>query len=390
MRDTYDVLVVGGGPAGSMAALTAANRGLSVFLAERDLVIGNPVRCAEGVDEKGLSEFFPPRPEWIAAEINSYCLVAPDGSRVVMNTQGNRGFILERLRFDRMIAEKAAEAGTEILTGAEATGISPFENGYRTVHLGNHGWKRDVRARVVVAADGVESRVARWAGLASHASVHDMETCAQVTLGGIECEPDMFRLYFTNRFAPGGYAWLFPKGPRTANVGLGISGDYAARKRPSAYLEEFLSEHFPGASSVSRTVGGVPCSGGIKKVYADGLMVCGDAAHMANPITGGGIINGMIAGSLAGEAAAEALAKGAAPERALSPYARRCEDRFGAMNRRFHAIKEGIFKIPDQRLNEIAKEILAVAPDKRTPIRVLRAAVIHQPQLLLLLAKVVL
>ncbi|MHB9027674.1 MAG: NAD(P)/FAD-dependent oxidoreductase [Candidatus Latescibacterota bacterium] len=390
MRDTYDVAVIGGGPAGSMAAMTAASRGLSVFLAERDPVIGNPVRCAEGVDEKGLTEFFQPRPEWIAAEISAYCLVAPDGSRVVMNTQGSRGFILERLRFDRMVAEKAAEAGAEIMTGVEATGISSFENGYRTVHLGNHGGKRDIGARVVIAADGVESRVARWAGLSSHASAHDMETCAQVTLGGIECEPDMFRLYFTNRFAPGGYAWLFPKGPRTANVGLGISGDYAAVKRPAVYLEEFLSEHFPGASAVSRTIGGVPCSGGIKRICADGLMVCGDAAHMANPITGGGIINGMIAGRFAGEVAAEALVKGAATERSLASYARRCEDRFGAMNRRFHAIKEGIFKIPDQRLNEIAREILTVPPEKRTPIRVLRSAVMSQPQLLLLLAKVVL
>jgi digeranylgeranylglycerophospholipid reductase len=258
------------------------------------------------------------------------------------------------------------------------------------VHLGNHEGKRDVRARVVIAADGVESRVARWAGLATHATPHDMETCAQVTLGGIECEPDMFRLYFTNRFAPGGYAWLFPKGPRTANVGLGISGDYAAVKRPSAYLKEFLSEYFPGASAVSRTYGGVPCSGGIEKIYTDGLMVCGDAAHMANPITGGGIINGMIAGRIAGEIAADSLAKGMATARALSPFARRCDERFGAMNRRFHSIKEGIFKIPDQRLNEIAREILTVSPEKRTPIRVLRAAVRHQPQLLLLLAKVVL
>ncbi len=390
MRDTYDLAVIGGGPAGSMTALTAAERGLSVLLVERDWVIGSPVRCAEGVDEKGLSEFFTPRPEWIAATITAYCLVAPDGSRVVMDTQGNRGFILERLIFDRMIAEKAAEAGALVQTGVEATGLSPFEEGYRRVSLRRNGERCEVRARVVVAADGVESRVARWAGLFTHSSVHDMETCAQVTLAGIDCEPETFSMYFTNRFAPGGYAWLFPKGGKTANVGLGISGDYAARRRPAEYLDDFLNEHFPGASVVSSLVGGVPCTGGIRKLTADGLLVCGDAAHMANPVTGGGIINAMLAGRFAGETAAEALAKGAAEERALAGYAKRCDDRFGAMNRRFYKIKEGIFNIPDDRLNEIAREILGVPMEKRSPLRVLRAAVVHQPQLLLLLARVVL
>jgi len=390
MRDKYDVIVAGGGPAGSMAALTAAGKGLSVLLVERDPSIGSPVRCAEAVDEKGLRDFFEPSPEWIATEITSYCLVAPDGIRVVMNTQGNNGFILERLIFDRMVAEKAAEAGAEVITGVEATGVSGFECGFRAVRLGNHNWRREIRARVVIAADGVESRVARWAGLRTHANAHDMETCAQATLGGIECEPEMFRLYFTNRFAPGGYAWLFPKGPRTANAGLGISGDYAMVKRPAVYLEEFLSEHFPGASIVSRTVGGVPCSGGIPKVFADGLLVCGDAAHMANPITGGGIINGLISGRIAGETIAEALAKGDAIEHALSPYARRCNGRFGDMNRRFHKIKEGIFKIPDRRLNEIAREMVKTPLEKRTPVRVLTAAVMNHPQLLMLLAKVAL
>ena len=159
----FDIVVVGGGPAGTMAALTAADMGLSVLLVERDNVIGNPVRCAEGVDEKGLSEFFEPDFLWIASEITGYSLVAPDGTVVDINIGGYKGFILERQIFDRMIAEKAAAKGATVVTGVEAVGMSDYNNNSRTVNLRNDEREWNVKAGIVVAADGVESRAARWA-----------------------------------------------------------------------------------------------------------------------------------------------------------------------------------------------------------------------------------
>jgi digeranylgeranylglycerophospholipid reductase len=386
--ETYDVVVIGGGPAGSMAALTSAENGFSALLVERHPIIGSPVRCAEGVDHKGLSQFFSPSPEWIASTIQSYILVAPDGTKVVMSTDGNKGYILERVVFDRMIAAKAADKGARIMTSVEAVGMTGYSEGFRVISLSGSERKWDVRARLVIAADGVESRAARWAGLKTSAASHDMETCAQVTVAGIECEHDMFRMYFTNEFAPRGYAWLFPKGNGTANIGLGISSG-AGGKKPSQNLDAFLGKHFPMASVISRTIGGVPCTGGIKKMIADGVMVCGDAAHMANPITGGGIINGMIAGRIAGETAAESLKRGYAPESALKSYVERCNERFVSMNRRFYRLKEGILNLSDVSFNSLSHELAGIPIEKRTPVRVLMSALASQPQLMLLLARVV-
>jgi digeranylgeranylglycerophospholipid reductase len=386
---SYDIVIVGAGPGGSMAALTAAKLGLETLLVERDPVVGTPVRCAEGVDHKGLSGFFDPDPSWISATIERYYLVSPDGDAVEMNIFGNTGYILDRTIFDRMIAEKAAEASAEVMTGVEAVAMSEFSEGHRRVTLSDGGRVWDVGAFVVVAADGVESRVARWAGIDTACPLGDMETCAQVVLADIDIDHTAFQLHFTRDYAPGGYAWVFPKGPGIANVGLGISGTNAKQKTPYEYLEAFTARYFPGGRVVSRTVGGVQCTGGIGKLTADGLMVCGDAGHMANPITGGGIINAMIAGRAAGETAAQALKKGHAVEKSLMPYDKICNERFAKMNRLFYRVKEGILSIPNERFNELAREMLAIPLEKRTPVRVLTSALLRNPKLLALLPRLV-
>ena len=390
--NTVDILVIGAGPAGSMAALTSAENGLAVLLVERHNTIGNPVRCAEGVDERGISEFFDPDPSWTAAIITGYNLMAPDGTVVEMNTHGAEGYILERLIFDRMVAERAAEAGAAVMTGVEAVGMSEYCDGSRVVKLRDSSKEWQVRAGLVIAADGVESCVGRWAGLNTAVPLHDMETCAQVILAGVDIDPHCFAMYFTRKFAPGGYAWVFPKGDKKANVGIGISGDNAHSKKPVNYLDNFLEKYFPDASVVSRTIGGVPCTGGIKKILADGVMAAGDSAHMANPITGGGIVNALAAGRFAGETASEVFHKrsGDTTEKNLIRYQKRCNNRFGKMNRRCYRLKEAIANFPDSRFNEIAHEIIKIPVSGRTPVRVLRTALFNKPELIGVLAKVIL
>lgn len=381
IADCYDAVVVGGGPAGCYAARVIAQCGLRVLVVEKDPRIGVPVRCAEGVGHAGLTEFFDPDPRWIAQRVERFRLVAPSGAYVDLAAR-QQGFlyVLDRTVFDAHIAALAAEAGAQVVTGATAIGLTGG-NG-RAVRLLDRGVQRTVGARLIIGADGVESRVGRWAGLKTACSPHDMESCAQVLMTGLDIDPQCACLYFGREVAPGGYAWVFPKGPSSANVGLGISGDFGRERNALSYLDAFVDRHFPKGTPARRTAGGVPCSGGLNHIVADGLMLVGDAAHQANPLSGGGIVNALKAARIAGSVAARALQEGDVSAKRLAEYPREWDRLLGRLHRSFYRIKESVFDLSDERLNRVAERTDALSPDRRTLRRLFTIALKSQPQLL--------
>jgi len=392
MKARYDVVVVGGGPAGSWTAKWAAEKGVSVLLLEKDREIGIPVRCAEGVSEKGLKTFIPEfRQEWISRTILGVRLVAPDGTQVDAYT-GERGFILDRKRFDADLAEMAAQRGVEVMTKAYVAGLV-FEKGMVKGVYGEHlGKPFTVETSLVIGADGVESRVGRWAGLKTQCPLREIETCVQATLGGLgkteyAFNPDIVELHFGHEVAPGGYAWVFPKSPTSANVGLGISGEYARWKKPIDYLKTFIHRRFPNASVLTWVAGSVPVCPIFGDIVTHGVMLVGDAAHQATPITGGGILNALQAGQLAGEVAGEAIRSGDVSKKKLLAYQKAWMKTEGKINERFYKIKNVLFALSDEELNHIAEILLKIPPDQRNVFNIIKAGLFRHPKLILELAK---
>ena len=257
MKNRYDVIVVGAGPAGSTTALHAAKNGCSVLLLEKDREIGIPVRCAEAVGEIGLSKVLEPKEHWFSNRIEGFRLFAPDGTKVNVN-HNEQGWVLDRKIFDRELAEMAADEGVEILTKAYVYDLIKNDNivsGVKVKYLNN---EYEFCAPIIIGADGVESRVGRWAGLKTHLSLKNIETCAQYTLTNIDIDHRYCDFYFSKEWAPGGYVWIFPKGKDSANVGLGISGEHSSPKHAFDYLNLFIDKKFPNAAKINTVAGGVP------------------------------------------------------------------------------------------------------------------------------------
>ncbi|WP_461465348.1 NAD(P)/FAD-dependent oxidoreductase, partial [Methanothermobacter thermautotrophicus] len=340
-----DVLVIGAGPAGSTAAKHAALGGADVLLIDKKSEIGAPKRCAEGVSIGGLESLgIEPNPRWITKKLDGVRMVSPNGTDVWLTSDKvelpEAGYILERKVFDKFMAMDAARAGSRIMVKTIATGMERTDDGY-LVSAECMGEKFEIKARIVIAADGPESRVARWAGLNTATRPKDMESAAQFEMVGVEMEDNNCIEFYFGSVAPGGYAWIFPKGDDIANVGLGV---LSTETDKSAYehLLEFV-ESCPAtrnAQPVELNIGGDPVGGMPKKLVADSLMVVGDAAGQVNPLTGGGIISGMKGGMLAGQVAAAAVSEGDVTARRLGEYERLCREEIGDEISKYLKVKE--------------------------------------------------
>ncbi len=234
MKKNYDIIVVGAGPAGSIAARTASEQGLSVLMLEKDSKVGYPVRCGEAISKAGVEEFITPDKKWIAATISKFSFNAPDGTEVILDF-GEAGYVLERRIFDYELSQTAADVGTEILTGAYVNGLLLTDGKVSGVKYEFKGEQKELKAKIVIAADGVESRVGRWARLTTHIDFRDMESAVQITASDIPVNQDTLYFYFGKDVAPNGYFWVFPKGNNKANIGLGVSGLIGKKKSAQSF-----------------------------------------------------------------------------------------------------------------------------------------------------------
>lgn len=359
MKDRYDVVIVGAGPGGSITAKTCAEGGLDVLLIEKRQEIGDPVRCAEGVGKDALIKHIAPDKRWIAAEVKGSRIIAPDGTQILMSGDAamkDVGYTLERKVFDRVLAQKAAMAGAEVMVKTRAIGLLRNNGKITGIKSMFMGETHDIKADIVIGADGIESKVGRWAGIDTSLKLSDIETCAQFLVTNFD-PGEHSEFYMGERFAPSGYVWIFPKGGYSANVGIGILGSKSGDVRAITQLQKFVDTYIPQGKIVEMVVGGVPVSGPIKQTYADGLMLVGDAARQSDPLTGGGITNAMDAGKIAGEVCIRARQKGDYSARTLKEY----EDRWRAtigkdMERSLH-VKNLLIKLTDPQLNQLAHSL---------------------------------
>ncbi len=299
--ESFDVVVVGAGPAGSVAARAAAEGGATTLLLDHRPELGHPVQCGEFVPEARELEDLFGCPELIARafEVPSGTVLRTTRWMSCVSPYGHRfrfpldGFMVSRRAFDKALAYRAEGAGAELRHPVGVVELAGDE-----LHLAGGG---RVRARAVVAADGPLSTIGRSVGFAPPRSLYRMITAT--VDGPLD---DGIDLHF-GHVAPGGYAWRFPRA-HDANVGLGVTHLPPGRSL-DALLADFAGEQGLGVPRAP-THWWVPVGPPPASLVRGCALFAGDAANLVMATNGGGIPTAMLSGRLAGEAAARHVRDG--------------------------------------------------------------------------------
>lgn len=290
-----DILIIGGGPAGSSACIEASKAGLNTVVVERKTKIGEPVRCAGYIPSLLLNEFVI-KGEFIIQSVESMVSILPDGSKHSLRAPG---YLIDRSIFDRALYEMAISHGGQYLLGTRAIGL---EDGMVKVKdpNGRTSW---IRPKVIIGADGPHSKASSWIGI----KLSDMVVAiqAKVTL----LQPLNHTLIFLKEEYFGGYGWLFPRG-QEANVGIGIKKSQVINRDIHMLLHELIQEIKKQGiiedDPKNITAGWIPVKPSLNFVSKN-IMLVGDAAGHTHPITGAGIYQAVSGGRIAGLVASKAI-----------------------------------------------------------------------------------
>ncbi len=339
----YDVLVIGAGPAGSRTAFNLARRGYKVAVLEKQDQPGHKLACT-GIIGRECFEVFDIDRKCVLQEAQSAKLFAPSGEFIRISRDETQAYIVDRPLFDRMLAEKARSAGAEYLLSSRVDDIavSPDEVELAVEQKGN---PFTVVGKVAVIASGFATKLPTKLGMGNiKYSIAGAQ--AEVESPGIE----ETEVYFSNKTAPGFFAWLVPISANRARAGL-----FASRK-PGAYLQDFLgqlvSEGKITAAKPGISYGGIPLKT-LPRTCGDRVLVAGDAAGQVKPTTGGGIYYGLLCADFAAEAIDQAFQQSNFSARQLSHYEKLWKAKLGRELRIDYFARRLYNRLSDKRINSI-------------------------------------
>lgn len=323
MKQSYDVIIVGAGPAGCTTAGTLAMHGYEILLVDRAIFPRDKV-CGDGLGSGGLDvlerlDMLGKIEEIRPFKATTVTLSSPAGvvmSSGVPSVKGSRdyGYVIPRKTLDNILVEHVK--GLSNVTVAEGFTVTDFlKNSGRIVGIkGRQGQdSREFIAPFVVGADGAHSVVAKKLGLINKSTWH-RTFAVRAYFDNVNDLGSGIELHFDQSVLPG-YGWLFPMGDGKANVGVGIGNQFVGQKKIKELFEifvsknEFVKDRLKNATMRENTFRGWPLHNGCFRStrYFRNVLLVGDAGSFVDPLSGEGIYFALKSGEFAGQAIHKAV-----------------------------------------------------------------------------------
>lgn len=362
--EKYDIIIIGAGTAGCLAAKTTAKAGLNTLLLDRKNKqdIGKKI-CGDAVgqhhfDKLGLTY---PKGTELERTMAGVRIYSPDMQSIFdVKGEGLKGFLLNRHAFGQRLLKEAMDAGAHFRDRMQA--LDPIiEKGHVTGITAKDMQTQataKLHAKITVEASGfpaiIRKKLPPDLGIPAEIKNQDVEACyreIRELKEPIE-DPEMCHIYVTENICPGGYYWIFPKGGSKVNVGLGVAMMGRFPNPKDALYSHVLSQPlFKDSTVVDGGAWYVPTRRPLDNMVGNGIIVIGDAACQVNPIHGGGIGPSMMGGALAGETIIEALEKGDVSRDRLWKYNVRYMESYGLKQAGLDVFRSFLQETDDEELN---------------------------------------
>jgi geranylgeranyl reductase family protein len=292
-----DVVVIGAGPAGLIAAREVAERGVDVLVLEEHKEIGMPCHCAGLLSLNGLMEIgVPLNADFVQNKLTGALFHSPSGLSFTVEREEAVACVVDRSKFDKFLAKQATSAGVDIKLQSKVQKIKR-----RNKQLIVSGPWGQINTRVVVDAEGIDSRFVKELELQPLKPEYILPAI-QFELTDIDVNSAYAEIYVSKKIAPRFFAWVIPINSNSARVGLACS-----MGNPLKNLQSFIQNRFIKPSRILIQAGRIVTCGPIPRTFVDNFVVVGDAAGQVKPTTGGGVILGGICALISGKIVAEAV-----------------------------------------------------------------------------------
>ncbi|EGG42883.1 geranylgeranyl reductase [Candidatus Nitrosarchaeum limnium SFB1] len=317
----YDLVVVGGGPAGSSVAYEAAKNGIKVALLEKEETIAYSVRTSgvtwiESIKEFGI-------PDDCYNPIKNYSFCSPNNEVTITDTIPHAA-VLDVRKTYRWLAQQAEKHGTDIFLKTNIKDVIKNKDG-DIVGVSGTSKEGEVifHSKVVIDASGFSSVVSKSMGFVTQ--WERFGAGAEYEVKAENVDEETWWLMVGQKYSPAGYAWIFPVGNNIVRIGVGV-GKPESAVDPTERLKELIDSKMGPISKLGKITpiefhyGLIPNDGLTRKTVYNNLILVGDSAGQANPLVLEGIRYAIKFGRIAGKIASEAIKFGKTDEDALYAY----------------------------------------------------------------------
>ncbi|NHJ48477.1 MAG: NAD(P)/FAD-dependent oxidoreductase [Asgard group archaeon] len=361
----FDIAIIGAGPVGTLAAINAKRKSLSVVLFDQRKIIGKPDHCAgliskSGFDQIGLSSL--PKEVIQNNDIKGAKFYSPNGSEIIVKRKSSQAYVVDREKLDQFILTKAQEKDVEIKLQTKISDLKyDPTNKMNTIKSKDFVSKKIInyKSKLAILSVGSSSSLIKSMKLPEISKTSYYSGYQVLAENLMNIDKHFVELYLNQKLVPGFFFWVIPLDETRAKVGLASSAKLS-KSRLEFFMKKYVltKSKFYKAKISKRYAGKVIVNGLRKKTVYDGLLIAGDAAGQTKATTGGGVITGGLAGSIAGNVAAEAVSTDKLNTNFLKKYETNWQSQLLRQLQVMGLLRRFLNKLSNNQLDEIFSTII--------------------------------